>query len=145
MKQFEFWHDHAGVSVPHLEEAIAWYQKVLGFEVERRIVIEAIPAKVAIMINGNLRFEIFEPTGGKAPTEVRSVPDEDVRIGGNKHVCFGVDNVLAVGEELKRRQADIVWIKQFPNGSANIILRDNAGNLIEFVQRTRPVASHASL
>lgn len=73
------------------------------------------------------------------------MPDGDVRIGGNKHVCFGVDNVLAVGEELKRRQADIVWIKQFPNGSANIFLRDNAGNLIEFVQRTRPVASHASL
>jgi methylmalonyl-CoA/ethylmalonyl-CoA epimerase len=114
MKQFEFWHDHAGVSVPNL-------------------------------VNGNLRFEIFEPTGGKAPAEVRSVPDEDVRTWGNKHVCFGVDDVAAVGEELKRREADIVWIKQFPNGGANIFLRDNAGNLIEFVQRARPLAQPASL
>jgi methylmalonyl-CoA/ethylmalonyl-CoA epimerase len=145
MTSLEFWHDHAGVSVPHLEDAIAWYQRVLGFEVERRIVIESIPASVAVMANGNMRIELFEARDGRPPSEERSIPDEDVRTWGNKHVCFGVDDVPAVGEELKRRGADIVWIKKFPNGGANIFLRDNAGNLIEFVQRARPTARHGQL
>lgn len=144
-KQFEFWHDHAGVSVPNLEAAVAWYQKVLGFEVERRLFIESIPAEVAVMINGNLRMEIFETPGATAPSEDRSMPDQDVRTWGNKHTSFAVDDVMMVGEELKRRGADIVWIKKLPSGGSNIFLRDNAGNLIEFVQRARPTTTHANL
>ena len=145
MKHFEFWHDHAGVSVPDLEQAVAWYHAVLGFEVERRIVIESIPANVAVMSNGNMRMEIFEVPGGKAASEDRSMPDQDVRTWGNKHTSFAVDDVIEVGEELKRRGADIVWLKKLPFGGANIFLRDNAGNLIEFVQRLRPTASHGNL
>lgn len=145
MKNLEFWHDHAGVSVPNLEEAVAWYHDVLGFSVDRRIFIESIPANVAVMSNGNLRMEIFEAQGGKAPTEDRTLPDQDVRTWGNKHTSFAVDDVMAVGELLKRRGADIVWIKKLPFGGANIFLRDNAGNLIEFVQRARPTALCANL
>jgi methylmalonyl-CoA/ethylmalonyl-CoA epimerase len=144
MAQFEFWHDHAGVSVPNLDEAVAWYQRVLGFQLERRVSIATIPAEVAVMINGNLRMELFQAQDGKPPAENRGVPDEDIRTWGNKHTSFAVDDVFAVGEELKRRGADIVWIKKLPFG-ANIFLRDNAGNLIEFVQRARPVASCGKL
>lgn len=144
MANFEFWHDHAGVSVPNLDDAITWYRDMLGFELERRISIATIPAQVAVMTNGNLRMEIFEPEGGKPPAEGRSVPDEDVRTWGNKHVSFAVDDVESFGEELRRRGADIVWIKKLPFG-ANIFLRDHAGNLIEFVQRARPTATLASL
>lgn len=145
MKHLEFWHDHAGVSVPNLDAAVAWYKSVLGFELERRIVIESIPANVAVLKNGNLRMELFEATGGKAPSEERSIPDQDIKTWGNKHVSFAVDDVIVVGEELKRRGADIVWIKKLPFGGANIFLRDNAGNLIEFVQRARPSVGHGSL
>jgi methylmalonyl-CoA/ethylmalonyl-CoA epimerase len=144
MSTLEFWHDHAGVSVPNLDDAIAWYRDVLGFKLERRLSIASIPAEVAVMINGNLRMEIFQPDGGRHPSETRSIPDEDVRTYGNKHTCFGVDDVFAVGEALKQRGADIVWIKKLPFG-ANIFLRDNAGNLIEFVQRVRPSSAPAAL
>ena len=106
MKHLEFWHDHAGVSVPNLDAAVAWYKSVLGFELERRIVIESIPANVAVLKNGNLRMELFEAIGGKAPAEERSIPDQDIKTWGNKHVSFAVDDVIVVGEELKRRGAD---------------------------------------
>ena len=144
MKHFEFWHDHAGVSVPNLDAAVAWYHMVLGFELERRIVIESIPANVAVMKNGNLRMELFEATGGKPPAEDRSMPDQDVRTWGNKHVSFAVDDVMLVGEELKRRGADIVWIKRMAHG-ANIFIRDCAGNLIEFVEMPRPTGPVSTL
>lgn len=137
MAGMEFWHDHAGVSVPNLDDAIAWYERVLGFELERRVSIATIPAEVAVMRNGNMRMEIFQPLEGRAPAENRSVPDEDIRTWGNKHVSFAVEDVFALGDELKKRGADMVWVKKLPFG-ANAFLRDNAGNLIEFVQRERP-------
>jgi len=141
--KFEFWHDHLGVSVPDLEAAVAWYRDVLGFEVERRFAIDTIPAKVAMMINGNLRVEIFQPESGKTPGEVRSIPDEDIRTHGTKHVAFAVEDVLGLSEELGKRGVDIVWVKKLTLGN-NMFLRDVAGNLIEFIERPRPVMKSAS-
>jgi len=136
MSNIEFWHDHAGISVPNLDESIAWYEGILGFTVERRSYIESIPAEVAILINGSLRLELFEVPGAKAPSEVRNLPNEDLKTYGNKHVSFAVEDVFVLAEELKARGADIVWVKKFPFGS-NLFMRDNAGNLIEFVQRPK--------
>jgi methylmalonyl-CoA/ethylmalonyl-CoA epimerase len=144
MSNIEFWHDHAGVSVPNLDESIAWYEGVLGFTVERRNTIEAIPAEVAILINGSLRLELFQVPGAKPPAEDRSLPNEDLKTFGNKHVSFAAEDVFALADELKARGADIVWVKKFPFGS-NLFMRDNAGNLIEFVQRAKPATQHATL
>lgn len=143
--RFEFWHDHLGVSVPDLEAAIQWYHRVLGFEVERRIQIDSIPAKVAMLKNGPLRVELFEAANGKPASEVRNIPDIDILTHGNKHVSFAADDVFALAEELKKRGADIVWVKKLPFGGCNLFMRDVAGNLIEFVQRARPTTNIASV
>ena len=64
------------------------------------------------------------------------MPDEDLHTHGNKHVCYAVKDVRAVTDELKSRGgADIVFIKEM--GQVTDI-RDNAGNLIELVQRPDP-------
>jgi methylmalonyl-CoA/ethylmalonyl-CoA epimerase len=67
-----------------------------------------------------------------------------VHTHGNKHVSFAVDDVRGFAAELRRRGADIVWVKKMKHGS-NIFIRDNAGNLIEFVQSARPIESVAQL
>lgn len=136
--KLEFWHHHGGVSVPDLDAAIAWYRDVLGFEFQYKAQLPAVPCTFAIVKNGDLRMEIFEVPGAAALPEDRRVPDSDLRTHGNKHVSFAVDDVPAFGEALKKRGADIVWVKVFPNGKANIFIRDLAGNLIEFVQAARP-------
>lgn len=141
---FEFWHHHGGVSVPDLEAAIAWYEAVLGFRLEHRRTIETVPCQMAMVRNGPLRIELFEVPGAVPPSEVRSIPDEDLRSYGNKHVSFAVRDVPSFAEELKARGADIVWVKVFPFG-ANIFIRDMAGNLIEFVQAANPLEERASL
>ena len=56
-----------------------------------------------------------------------------------------IDRIDAFAEELRRREADIVWVKHFPNGKANIFLRDPFGNLIEVVQYPKPAAVASSL
>jgi catechol 2,3-dioxygenase-like lactoylglutathione lyase family enzyme len=145
MKQgLEFWHHHGGVSVPDLEAAIAWWRDVLGFEVARRFPIPTIPAEVAMLRNGPLHVELFHVPGAKALPEDRRTPDLDLKTHGNKHVAFGVESVRQFAAELTRRGADIVWVREMPHGS-NIFIRDNAGNLIEFVEEPRAAAGSALL
>jgi len=143
-RTLEFWHHHGGVSVPDLNAAIAWWHDVLGFEVERRFQILTIPAEVAMLRNGPLHIELFEVPEAKSLPAERRMPDSDVYTHGNKHVSFAVRNVREFAEELEKRGADIVWVKEMPHG-ANIFIRDNAGNLIEFVQEPKPSETYALL
>jgi catechol 2,3-dioxygenase-like lactoylglutathione lyase family enzyme len=142
--KLEFWHHHGGVSVPDLDAAIVWWRDVLGFVLTRRFRIPPIPAEVAIVRNGPLHMELFEVPGARKLPDERRMPDTDVRTHGNKHVSFAVHSVPEFAEELRCRGADIVWVKDMPHGS-NIFIRDNAGNLIEFVQEPPPVHGKASL
>jgi methylmalonyl-CoA/ethylmalonyl-CoA epimerase len=145
MSTLQFWFHHGGVSVPDLDEAIAWYRDVLGFELERRSPIPSVPCEMAMLRNGDLRMELFEAPAAKPPTEDRTYPDVDLLSHGNKHVSFVVEDVDPVAEQLKQRGADIVWVKKFPNGRANIFIRDRFGNLIEFVQGPRPEGAPSQL
>jgi len=144
MAGFEFWHHHGAVSVPDLDKAISWWDQVLGFKLERRNEIVTVPCQYAIVKNGNLRIEIFEVPGARAPTENRSLPDEDLKTWGNKHISFAVVDVPSFAEELRRRGANVIWVKVFAFG-ANIFITDNAGNLIEFVQQAKSEAGLAHL
>ena len=143
-KTLEFWHHHGGVSVPDLDAAIAWWRTVLGFEVAERFPIPAIPADVAMLVNGPLHIELFQVAGAKPLPEERRQPDTDVYTHGNKHVSFAVENVREFAAELRQRGADIVWVKEMKHGS-NIFIRDNAGNLIEFVQSSKPTETMGRL
>jgi methylmalonyl-CoA/ethylmalonyl-CoA epimerase len=125
-------HHHGGISVPDLEASIRWYAEVLDFEVERRFDIPPIPAKVAMLRRGELRLELFEVPGAKPLPEERRQPNLDVKTHGNKHVAFAIRDLDGVEQELRRRGADIVFVGRFEFGS-NIFIRDNAGNLLEFV------------
>jgi methylmalonyl-CoA/ethylmalonyl-CoA epimerase len=140
----EFWHHHGGISVPDLDAAIAWWREVLGFELERRFPIAAIPAEVAMLRNGPLHIELFQVPGAKPLPDERRLPDTDVHTHGNKHVCFAVANVREFAHVLRARGADIVWVRDMPQGSG-MFIRDNAGNLLEFVEEPRVSAHSATL
>jgi methylmalonyl-CoA/ethylmalonyl-CoA epimerase len=130
--------------VPSLDEAIDWYGRVLGFTVERRFPIPPIPAEVAVLRNGDYCMELFEVPGVKPLPPERREPNTDVHTVGNKHVAFVVEHVESFAEELKARGADIVWVRRNPHG-ANIFIRDNAGNLIEFLEEPLPTGQPARL
>ena len=130
--QLDLKHHHGGISVPDLEASIRWYAEVLDFEVEQRLEIPAIPAKVAMLRRGNLRLELFEVPGAQPLPEERRHPNLDLRTHGNKHLAFAIKDIDSAERELRSRGADIVWVRRFEFG-ANIFLRDNSGNLIELV------------
>ena len=129
----ELKHHHGGISVPDLEASIEWFVRVLEFEVENRFEIPPIPAKVAMLRRGELRVELFEVPGAQSLPAERRQPNTDLRTHGNKHLAFAVKDADATAEVLRARGADIVFVGHFEFGS-NVFIRDNAGNLIEFVQ-----------
>ncbi|MCC7462263.1 MAG: VOC family protein [Gammaproteobacteria bacterium] len=122
------------MSVPNLEESIAWYTRMLDFKVESVVQLAHVPANVAMLRRGELRIELFEVPGAAPLPPERRVPDEDLRTHGNKHVAFAVRDIDVAVDELRRRGADIVFLKKF-EFAAVAFIRDNAGNLIELLQQ----------
>jgi methylmalonyl-CoA/ethylmalonyl-CoA epimerase len=92
-----------------------------------------------------MHIELFQAAGAKPLPAERREPDSDVRTHGNKHIAFAVADVEPFAAELRRRGADVVWVKHFEHGGANIFIRDNAGNLIEFLQAPQDPQLSASL
>jgi catechol 2,3-dioxygenase-like lactoylglutathione lyase family enzyme len=129
----DFTFHHGGVSVPSLDEAIDWYRRVLGFDLEKRFFIEAANAKAAMVKKGTLRFEIFEVAGAAPLPQDRRHPPSDVRTHGNKHVAFRVADLGAFLEEVEAKGADVAFVVREDFGKG-CFLRDCAGNLIEFVE-----------
>lgn len=125
---------HGGISVPNLEASIDWYARMLDFTVESRIEIPLIPAKVAMLKRQQLRIELFEVPGAAPLPPERRQPNTDPHTHGNKHVAFAVPDVDAFVALLRERGADIALVGHKDFGSFAFV-RDNAGNLIEFVQQ----------
>lgn len=129
----EFTFHHGGVSVPSLDEAIDWYGRVLGFEVEKRFYIEAAKSHTAMVCKGPLRFEIFEVEGAAPLPDDRRHPPADLKTHGNKHVAFRVKDLDTFLAEMKSKSVDIAFVVREKFGKGCFI-RDCAGNLIEFVE-----------
>ncbi|MBN4075896.1 MAG: glyoxalase [SAR86 cluster bacterium] len=125
---------HFGISVNNLEESIAWYCEVLGFEVAKRFAVETVPFKAAFVTREGFNVEIFEVEGAGSLPAGRRVPNEDLKTQGNKHMAFQVDDIKALFTHFKEIDVDIAW-DVFPMGDEfGGFIRDNTGNLIEFVQ-----------
>ena len=119
--------------MPSLDEAIDWYGRVLGFEVEKRFHIAAARSHTAMVRKGQLRFELFEVEGAAALPEDRRHPPADLRTHGNKHVAFRVADLEAFLDEMSAKQVDVAFVVREAFGKGCFI-RDCAGNLIEFVE-----------
>lgn len=129
----EFTFHHGGVSVPDMAAALEWYGRVLGFAVEKEFFIPPARAKAAMIRNGPLRFELFEPEDGQPLPADRRVPPQDIRTHGNKHLAFRVDDLDTFLTEMEQKQVDIAFVVRESFGKGCFI-RDCAGNLIEFVE-----------
>ncbi len=130
----ELWFHHVGVSVADMDASIAWWERMLGFNLLRRYHLASIPAEISVLGNGALHVELLRVPAPRPASTERRIPDDDLQTCGNKHVAFSVADVRSFIATLRERGADVVWLKELPDGRAASFIRDNEGNLIEFVQ-----------
>ncbi|MBU9641160.1 VOC family protein [Burkholderia gladioli] len=121
---------HFGISVPDLDAAIAWYDRVLGFVPEKQETIEQIPARAAFLQRDAYRIELFEIPGASPLPAGRREPDRDLHTHGNKHMCFEVPNVPAAVAALRAEGVEIAMV----DGNRMAYIRDLNGNLVELVE-----------
>jgi methylmalonyl-CoA/ethylmalonyl-CoA epimerase len=101
---------HVGLSVRDLDESIAFWRDILGFEMDFKVDVPPIRARVAFMKRGGFRMELFAIEGSEpTPSECRK-PNTDLATQGTKHVAFAVEDVQSTLETLFRRGVEIVGV-----------------------------------
>jgi methylmalonyl-CoA/ethylmalonyl-CoA epimerase len=124
---------HCAVSVPDVEESIAWYGEMLGFEVVWRTTIPGLDVTLVQMKGAGFFLELFEVPGAAPLPEGRSHPNSDFRTHGVKHFALEVPDARTFVEELRAKGVSVVHIAEF-EGTYGAFILDNSGNLIEIWQ-----------
>ena len=135
--------NHFAVSVPDLEETLAWYHRVFGFTVFDRSEIPGVGFRVAHMRGPGLLLEVFQVSGAKPLPEERTLPNADLMTHGNKHISFGVPDGPAAKAELEALGVEVVKVAEV-DGTYGVFIRDNTGNLIEIFEERGPWWEEAS-
>jgi catechol 2,3-dioxygenase-like lactoylglutathione lyase family enzyme len=121
-----------GLSVPAMEASIRWYSEKLGLSLTFRL--PGIP-EVAVLEGGGLVVElVHDPAAG--PRVGR--PD---LVHGPFKVGFIVNDFASTLSELRNRGVEVAF-GPFPPSEqqrANVIIRDNSGNLIQIFGEGSPM------
>ncbi len=127
---------HVAISVPSVEESIAWYEEMLGFEVVNRAHIPGLDVEVQVvhMQGPGFLLELFQVEGAATLPESRSHPNTDFRTHGVKHFALEVPDAGDFVEELVAKGVRLVHVAEV-DGTYGAFILDNSGNLIEIFQR----------
>lgn len=97
--------DHVGVAVKNLDEAIALYRDVLGFQLDGVYVLAERKVRVAFFsTGGETRIELLEPLDSESPI----AKFLENRGEGIHHFAVEVKDIEGVLEKLKRKGVALV-------------------------------------
>jgi methylmalonyl-CoA/ethylmalonyl-CoA epimerase len=103
--------------------------------VDRIVDVPGDTGRVALVRHGDFILELFCIPGAAPLPDERKHPSTDLRTQGIKHVAYAVGDIRALMDELKAKGADVVWDVVRHDNTLCAFVRDNSGNLVEFVER----------
>ena len=126
---------HFGMSVSDLDAAIDWFDKVLGFELDRKEdFLAAHGIHIAFVKNGGFSVELFQHDQAHPASPERSVPNEDIRTLGNKHMCFQISDMDAMLERIHANDVTVALGPFEAPGSVAAFVLGPDGALVELIQ-----------
>ena len=96
--------EHIGIAVRNLEEAIRYYEEVLGLHCYRIEEVEDQKVKTAFFKVGETKIELLESTDPAGPVGKFIAK----RGEGVHHVAFAVQDVPTALEEAKRKGVELI-------------------------------------
>jgi methylmalonyl-CoA/ethylmalonyl-CoA epimerase len=124
---------HVGVVVPNLEEAMKFWQGLLGLHLTKSATIQDQGVKAALLQVGASEIELLEainPENGVGKFLAR-------RGGGLHHLCFETDDVARELEDARAKGVELIDQKPRP-GLAGMICflhpKATRGVLVEYAQ-----------
>lgn len=127
--------DHIGIAVKSIDEALKFYEDVLGIKCVSQEVVEEQKVKVAFLPIGDTEVELLESTDEDGPV-ARFIERKGE---GIQHIAYKVDDIEKSIKELKEK--GIRMIDEEPRygaGGAKIAFlhpKSTFGVLIELCQR----------
>jgi len=126
---------HVAISVANVDESVAWYKKMLGFEEVTRMTQDgANKMLIAHIKRGNCYIELFQVANSKPLPEYRRDPTADLGVQGLKHFGLQVTDAQAAVKELKAKGVEIAMGPVDTPGVVFVFLRDNSGNAFELIE-----------
>jgi 4-hydroxyphenylpyruvate dioxygenase len=98
--------DHVVLNVPvgTLGQAVAWYQRLFGFEVQQTFQIQTetsgLNSKVLKSLEGDIYFNINEPSS--AQSQIQSFLDEN-QGSGIQHIALKTPNIVQAVTQMRKR------------------------------------------
>ncbi|SCY99749.1 methylmalonyl-CoA epimerase [Alkaliphilus peptidifermentans] len=127
--------DHIGIAVKNLDEALKFYQEILGLECAGTEVVEEQKVRVAFLPVGDTEVELLESTDEEGPI----AKFIEKKGEGIQHLAFRVDNIEKAIEEMKEKGMRMIDEKpRYGAGGAKIAFchpKSTNGILVELSER----------
>ncbi len=127
--------EHIGIAVKNLDEAIKYYEDVLGLKCYKIEEVKDQKVKTAFFQVGEIKIELLETTDPEGPVGKFI----EKRGEGVHHVAFAVKDVSAALEEAKENGIELIDAKARPGADfMNIAFlhpRSTFGVLTEFCEK----------
>lgn len=127
--------DHIGIAVKNLDEALKFYEEVLGIKCVGTEVVEEQKVKTAFLPIGDTEVELLEATDEDSPI----AKFIEKRGEGIQHIAYRVDDIEKALEEIKAKGIRLIDEKPRKGaGGAKIAFlhpKSTYGVLIELCER----------
>jgi methylmalonyl-CoA/ethylmalonyl-CoA epimerase len=123
------------MSVPNIEIASAWYDRVLGFKIEKTKSYPEFGTKLAFLKRGSFRVELIEDAKAK-PGITRADAPAHTAFHGYSQFMFQTKDLAATKRYMQTKKVPIHF--EFENTELGVrffFIRDPNQNLITFVER----------
>jgi len=96
--------EHIGIAVSNLDDALKVYERILGLKVEKRRIIEEQKIETALLLAGDVKIELMEPTDEEGPV-ARFIKK---RGEGMHHIALTVSNLEEFLQKIKEKGIALV-------------------------------------
>ena len=128
---------HVGVATPSIEQSQTLYRDLFGAtRVTPRTALPEQGVWVSFVSLPNAEIELIEPYGDASPIHAFLAKNPK---GGQHHVCFEVDDILAARDEMRARGATVLGSGEPRIGAHGVPViflhpKDTGGVLVELMQ-----------
>jgi methylmalonyl-CoA/ethylmalonyl-CoA epimerase len=127
--------DHIGIAVKSINDALVFYQDILGLKLSKIEEVSEQKVKIAFLPVGEMKIELLESTSADGPVAKFIEKNGE----GIQHIAFQVENIEEKLEEIKKSGTRLIDEKPRigANGSKIAFIHPKAsfGTLIEICER----------
>ena len=129
---------HTGISVRDMDEALAWYENVLGFKpVYDQGYVPPLGAHLYFIEHPTgYQIELFKYDDPQPQEDYRWTPNTDLQHCGTKHLAVAVDDVEPFKDKIAKFGGKIAHEVQMGDDHV-LFINDPSGTIVELIQQPK--------